>query len=110
MSLSREVISIFNRLNGKIPALTEEILAGQAYVPKQVDYVIRTGGAIRMSSFFPLMSPYAELYFSPVLFPDITRADFDTALADLRKRERRFGGYPPPSHRRTDASTTAAAR
>ena len=110
MSLSHEVISIFNRLNGKIPALTEEILAGQAYVPKQVDYIIRTGGAIRMSSFFPLMSPYAELYFSPVLFPDITRADFDAALADLRRRERRFGGYPPPSHRRTEASTTAAAR
>jgi undecaprenyl pyrophosphate synthase len=41
------------------------------------------------------MSPYAELYFSPVLFPDIARADFDTALQNLRKRDRRFGGYPP---------------
>jgi undecaprenyl diphosphate synthase len=95
MSLSHEVISIFNTLNGKIPVMTEEILASNAYVPKQVDFIIRTGGAIRMSSFFPLMSPYAELYFSPVLFPDIARADFDTALQNLRKRERRFGGYPP---------------
>lgn len=95
MSLSREVITIFNQLNGRIPALTEEILADHAYVPEQVDFVIRTGGAIRMSSFFPLMSPYAELYFSPVLFPDITRTHFDAALRDLRKRERRFGGYPP---------------
>lgn len=95
MSLSHEVISIFNRLNGKIPVMTEEILASNAYVPEQVDFIIRTGGAIRMSSFFPLMSPYAELYFSPVLFPDIARADFDTALQTLRKRERRFGGYPP---------------
>jgi undecaprenyl diphosphate synthase len=94
MSLSHEVVNIFNKLNGRIPALTEEILAEHAYVPKQVDYVIRTGGAIRMSSFFPLLSPYAELYFSPVLFPDMTRADFDAALQDLRKRERRFGGYP----------------
>ncbi len=94
MSLSREVIGIFNKFNGKITALTEEILASNAYVPEQVDFIIRTGGAIRMSSFFPLMSPYAELYFSPVLFPDMTRADFDTALQILRRRERRFGGYP----------------
>ncbi|BBC37154.1 hypothetical protein SGFS_084480 [Streptomyces graminofaciens] len=94
MSLSREIIGIFNRLNGKIPAMTEEILTSNAYVPEQVDFLIRTGGAVRMSSFFPLMSPYAELYFSPLLFPDMTRADFDTALKDLRQRERRFGGYP----------------
>jgi len=94
MSLTHEVISIFNRFNGKIPAMTEDILASSAYVPKQVDFIIRTGGAIRMSSFFPLMSPYAELHFCPVLFPDLTRADFDSALQDLRGRDRRFGGYP----------------
>ncbi|GAA0565700.1 undecaprenyl diphosphate synthase family protein [Actinomadura livida] len=94
MSLTREVIGIFNRYNGKIPAMTEEILTESAYVTKPVDFVIRTGGAIRMSSFFPLMSPYAELHFSPVLFPNMTRADFDRALKDLRGRERRFGGYP----------------
>lgn len=94
MSLTREVIGIFNKFNGKIPAMTEEILAENAYVPKEVDFLIRTGGAIRMSSFFPMMSPYAELYFSPVLFPDMTRADFDAALQSLRQRERRFGGYP----------------
>lgn len=94
MSLSEEVVQIFNRLNGKIPELTEEILAENAYVPQNVDYLIRTGGAIRMSSFFPLMSPYAELHFSPVLFPDITKAEFDTAMKDLRRRERRYGNYP----------------
>ncbi len=99
MSLSHEVIGIFNKFNGKIPAMTEDILTSNAYVPKQVDFIIRTGGGIRMSSFFPLMSPYAELYFSPVLFPDITRADFDTALQDLRGRDRRFGGYPRSSVR-----------
>jgi len=94
MSLSREVIGIFNRLNGKLPELTEEILTEHVYVREPVDYIIRTGGATRMSSFFPLMSPYAELYFSPRLFPDLTRADFDIAIRDLRSRDRRFGGYP----------------
>ena len=94
MSLSHEVIGIFNRFNGKIPVMTEEVLAGSAYVARPVDFLIRTGGAVRMSSFFPLMSPYAELYFSPLLFPDMTRADFDVAMRDLRGRDRRFGGYP----------------
>jgi undecaprenyl diphosphate synthase len=94
MSLSREVIGIFNRLNGKIPVMTEEILASNAYIPKQVDFLIRTGGALRLSDFVPLMSPYAELHFSPALFPDMTRADFDAALQDLRGRDRRFGVYP----------------
>jgi short-chain Z-isoprenyl diphosphate synthase len=94
MSLSEEVVQIFNRLNGKIPEMTEEILAENAYVPQNVDFLIRTGGAIRMSSFFPLMSPYAELHFAPMLFPDITKADFDNAMKDLRRRERRYGNYP----------------
>jgi undecaprenyl diphosphate synthase len=101
MSLSHEIVGIFNRLNGKIPAMTEDILASNAYVPEPVDFIIRVGGASRMSSFFPLMSPFAELYFSPVLMPDMTRADFDAALRDLRGRDRRFGGYP------ADTSLTA---
>jgi undecaprenyl diphosphate synthase len=94
MSLSREIIGIFNRLNGTIPELTEEILAEHAYVPEPVDYVLRTGGHVRLSNFYPLMSPFAELYFSDALMPDITRAEFDTALADLRGRDRRYGAYP----------------
>lgn len=94
MSLCHEVIGIFNKFNGKIPALTEDILVSNAYVPKPVDFIIRTGGAIRMSSFFPLMSPYAELHFCAPVFPDLTRSDFDTALEHLRKRDQRFGVYP----------------
>ncbi|HEX6760445.1 MAG TPA: undecaprenyl diphosphate synthase family protein [Propionibacteriaceae bacterium] len=94
MSLSREIIGIFNKFNGKIPAMTEDILASNAYVPEPVDFIIRLGGHVRMSSFYPLMSPFAEMYFSPLLLPDMTRADFDTALQDLRGRDRRYGVYP----------------
>lgn len=94
MSLSHEVVGIFNKFNGKVPAMTEELLANNAYVPEPVDFIIRMGGAFRMSSFFPLMSPFAELYFSPRLMPDMTRADLTAALEDLRSRDRRFGGYP----------------
>ncbi|GGX93622.1 undecaprenyl diphosphate synthase family protein [Streptomyces fructofermentans] len=94
MSLSHEIISIFDKFNGKVPALTEELIAENAYIPEPVDYLIRMGGAYRMSSFTPLMSPFAEMYFSPLLLPDMTRADFDAAIADLRDRDRRYGVYP----------------
>lgn len=94
MSLTREIISIFNKFNGKVPVITDKMLAENAYVPEPIDFIIRPGGHTRMSSFYPLMSPFAEMYFSPVLLPDLTRADFDTALEDLRGRDRRFGVYP----------------
>jgi undecaprenyl diphosphate synthase len=34
---------------------------------------------------------YAELYFTPTLWPDFTVAEFETALADFHQRQRRFG-------------------
>jgi short-chain Z-isoprenyl diphosphate synthase len=94
MSLAREVVGIFNKFNGKVPELTEQLLAENAYVPEPIDFIIRGGGHVRMSSFYPLMSPFAEMHFSPLLLPDMTRADFDAALADLRGRDRRYGIYP----------------
>jgi len=111
MSLSREIVDIFNKFNGKVPAMTEEILASNAYVPEPVDFIIRAGGHIRMSSFYPLMSPFAEMHFSPILMPDMTRADFDNALKDLRGRDRRYGVYPrhePPTNRTASGTATAA--
>lgn len=94
MSLTREIIDIFNKFNGKVPAMTEDLLISNAYVPEPVDFIIRAGGHVRMSSFYPLMSPFAEMHFSPQLMPDMTRADFDAALEDLRGRDRRYGVYP----------------
>lgn len=105
MSLSREVIGIFNKFNGKIPALTEEILAENAYIPEEVDYIIRVGGNVRMSSFTPLMSPFAEMYFGDALFPAMTRADFDAALRDLRQRDRRYGVYPAEASTQTTSTS-----
>ena len=39
---------------------------------------------------------YAELHFTPILWPDFDAADLRAALADLRQRQRRFGGVPEP--------------
>jgi undecaprenyl diphosphate synthase len=55
------------------------------------DLIIRTGGEHRISNFLLWQSAYAELYFSPKLWPDFTRNDLLKAIADFQRRRRRFG-------------------
>lgn len=55
------------------------------------DLIIRTSGETRISNFLLLQGAYAELVFTPVLWPDFTRADLVAALAEYASRERRFG-------------------
>jgi undecaprenyl diphosphate synthase len=56
------------------------------------DLVIRTSGERRLSNFLMWQSAYSELVFLDVLWPDFGRADFEFALAEFARRERRFGG------------------
>lgn len=62
-------------------------LAGQP----EPDLFIRTGGEHRISNFLLWQLAYCELYFTPVLWPDVDAAVLDAALADFQRRERRFG-------------------
>lgn len=55
------------------------------------DLIIRTGGEKRLSNFLMYQAAYAELYFSDTLFPDFSDEEFDKALDDFSRRERRFG-------------------
>jgi undecaprenyl diphosphate synthase len=55
------------------------------------DLVIRTSGETRISNFLLLQAAYAEFVFTPVLWPDFTKADLEAAIADFNRRERRFG-------------------
>jgi len=57
----------------------------------EADLLIRTGGEQRISNFLLWDAAYAELYFTPVLWPDFAAADFEDALAFYAGRERRFG-------------------
>jgi undecaprenyl diphosphate synthase len=56
-----------------------------------VDLLIRTSGEIRLSNFLLWQAAYAELYFTPVLWPDFRSDNLLLALLDYQKRERRFG-------------------
>ena len=55
------------------------------------DLVIRTGGEQRLSNFLIWQSAYAELYVSPLLWPDFDADAFDAALLEFASRTRRFG-------------------
>ena len=60
-----------------------------------VDLLIRTSGEQRLSDFLLWECAYAELHFTPRLWPDFGRDDLAAAVADFRHRERRFGAVSP---------------
>lgn len=55
------------------------------------ELLIRTSGEYRISNFLLWQIAYAELYFSPKLWPDFRKDDLYEALIDFQSRERRFG-------------------
>jgi undecaprenyl diphosphate synthase len=58
----------------------------------EVDLMIRSGGEKRLSDFLLWESAYAELHFVDTMWPDFGPDDLRAAIADFRRRERRFGG------------------
>jgi undecaprenyl diphosphate synthase len=56
------------------------------------DLIIRTSGEQRLSNFLMWQSAYSELVFVPDYWPDFERATLERAIAEYRRRERRFGG------------------
>ena len=67
-------------------------LLGRSGVSPDVDLLIRSGGEKRLSDFLLWEAAYAELCFVDVLWPDFGGDDLAAAIADFRRRERRFGG------------------
>jgi undecaprenyl diphosphate synthase len=96
-----EIVSAAKRLaklaaEGKIDpeAIDEAAFTHQLYLPDvpDPDLIVRTSGEMRLSNFLLWQASYAELYVTPVLWPDFNQADFDAAVAAFNKRERRYGG------------------
>ena len=80
-----------------LDALTEAELApylstGDA---PEVDLLIRTGGESRVSNFLLWQAAYAEMFFSPVLWPDFDPALLHEAIRWFAGRDRRFGSSAP---------------
>jgi undecaprenyl diphosphate synthase len=58
------------------------------------DLLIRTSGEMRVSNFLLWQLAYAELYITPVLWPDFTRRHLFEAILEFQRRDRRFGRVP----------------
>lgn len=77
--------------DGKI--ITPETIGSAIYSPEipDIDLLIRTSGEERISGYMLWRAAYAELYFTPIMWPAFSSADFDTALEDYSQRQRRYG-------------------
>jgi len=74
----------------KISQSDLEIFLDTAGMPDP-DIIIRTGGEQRLSGFMLWQSNYSELYFTETLMPDFDSKEFDLAMEEYGKRERRRG-------------------
>jgi undecaprenyl diphosphate synthase len=67
------------------------------------DLIVRTSGEHRFSNFLLWQSAYAELFFTPVLWPDFGPDHLREAIDDYGRRERRFGGIVAPQPHATSS-------
>jgi undecaprenyl diphosphate synthase len=73
--------------------LDEKTFAAHLYDPElpDLDLLIRTGNESRVSNFLLWQLAYAEIYTTPVMWPDFRKGDLIEAVAEYQSRERRFG-------------------
>lgn len=75
-------------------SVTEKDISERLYTKDlpDPDLIVRTGGDFRISNFLLWQAAYAEFYFTPTLWPDLTTREIDKAIEDFSGRHRRFGG------------------
>lgn len=73
--------------------ITEEDITSHisTYGLPPLDLLIRTGGEYRISNFLLWQAAYAELFFTPVLWPEFGPDQLNQAIDCFKRRERRFG-------------------
>lgn len=74
--------------------ISEEMISSNLYTSGIPDpgLLIRTGGEMRLSNYLLWQSAYTEIFVTPVLWPEFTPENFDQAMVDFAKRNRRWGG------------------
>lgn len=88
-----EIVSLANKMVEKRTQLTvEEFSKKICGLLPPLDFVVRTGGQMRISNFMLFQMAYAELLFTDTLWPDFDENDLNDALDIYAKRGRNFGG------------------
>ncbi len=96
----QEILDAANKaLAAGAQSLDERAIAGNLYTADlpELDLMIRTSGEVRISNFLLWQVAYAELFVTPVLWPDFRKEHLVAALEDFAKRDRRFGGLSAKS-------------
>ncbi len=95
-----EIVSAARRLARDVAAgrldpddIDEEVFASRLFTADtpDPDLLIRTSGELRVSNFLLWQMAYTEFVFVDSYWPDFTRADFEAAVSEFQKRERRYG-------------------
>lgn len=88
-----EIVEAVNRLLAQGGAINESSISRMltSDLCPDPDLIIRTGGEYRISNFLLWQAAYAELYFSPLLWPDFDEKALGAAIDEYAGRERRFG-------------------
>ncbi len=84
-----------NAADVDIGMMQQHVCIGSYPMP---DLCIRTGGESRISNFLLWQLAYTELYFSSCYWPDFDDAQFQLAVDDYSKRQRRYGHLDSPVH------------
>lgn len=90
---AREIARKVKAGNLKLSAIDEQQVGAHLYLPDvpDPDFMIRTSGEMRLSNFMLWQLSYAELYVTPVMWPDFREAQFAEAMKAYTQRQRRFG-------------------
>jgi undecaprenyl diphosphate synthase len=97
----QEIARAARRIAGEVAAgrletadITADLLGRHLDAPDlpDPDLIIRTSGEQRLSNFLLWQAAYSELVFVPIYWPDFDGAALEGAIAEYRRRERRFGG------------------
>jgi len=87
-----EITRAVKKLVEKNEEITPENIQKNLDISRDVDLLIRTSGEIRISNFLLWQIAYAEMFFTPTLWPDFTTRELEKILNEFKNRERRFGG------------------
>lgn len=99
-SSRREILHAVKNIAGKVQQgeldvndINEEVFEDNLFTHgmPNPELLIRTSGEFRISNYLLWQIAYAELYFTPKLWPDFRKEDLFEAILDYQKRERRFG-------------------
>jgi undecaprenyl diphosphate synthase len=82
---------------GRIAKPADRLAMESSLDSPDVDLLIRTGGEQRLSDFLLWECAYAELLFTPCLWPDFGPEELKDAIGEFYRRNRRFGGLPVPA-------------